>query len=50
MPNKKTNIGRVVEESRISLVTLGAVTAAVILAAGGLVFRRKLLSKRIVQK
>jgi cation diffusion facilitator CzcD-associated flavoprotein CzcO len=48
VPNKKTNIGRVVEESRISLVTLGAVTAAVILAAAGLIFRRKLLSKRIV--
>jgi hypothetical protein len=44
---KNIDIGRIVEESRIGLGTLGAFTATAILAAGAIVYRRR-LTKRLL--
>ena len=43
--DKKTNIGRVVEETRISVAALGAVTGTAVLAVGAFVFRRRLIKR-----
>lgn len=42
---KNLDIGRVVEESRIGLGTLGAVTGTAILAVGAFLYRRKLAAR-----
>jgi cation diffusion facilitator CzcD-associated flavoprotein CzcO len=45
VPAKNTYIGRVVEESRFSMATAGAMVGIVALAAGTLFFRRRLTEK-----